>query len=833
MQAHHANLSVQSGRAVVSAGQADAPDFRHRLITPLLGQHRLCLLCAPAGYGKTVLLRQAMQCLEEGSRVVWVSLAGKPLSLEQLSGLIATELGLPLHGGAAPALLRHIVDNRQPLRLILDDLPAQRSVELDDWFDQLLALPSSHFQLLVSARQRPGWNLPRLALTGQLQELDVRQLAFSRPEFNALVDANAASMSVDDRESLWQRSGGWCAGVRLSLSSGEGSRVLLREYLEHEVLTRIGEEERQMLFGLAYLPRFCAELCAQLWEEQDGARLFKRLLRGAAFCFPLKGPSKGEEGWYSLLPLVGQALQGRLGTAELGRLRLHSCRLLSIAGHLTEAIEQALHAQQPEVAANYMERLKPDLQLADGNLHRLLEWRQQLPEALLASTPRLIYLSVLALLFSGRLNESQTCLNQLNRFLPHPDPLEGQRLVANWQALHGTLRAAQGDGTSAGPACREALLYLDRADGLSQLLCYCTLARVAMASGELNRAQEILLQALELARREGCLDSEVLVNTDRVRLMLLQGELNLADALLQESLQLRAPAPMQIDPLRARLLLLQGELHVLRGQWGEGEATLLAGLRHARDCSAPFTLQGYLLLAEIAARRGSFEQSQLHVLEAERRMHCARVDSHLYQNGVSLQRLRILAHQGQWDILLAQSVPLLGRLQAPAMPLPPLLQPALVQETRLLVAQAQVMAGHSGLAVSSLRVLATECAQRQFNLLKAQARQTLAKLGELSSESSDREVSTNPVACSAEPAKMAEVLGDSSSALAGCYLEELTPREVAVLELLAKGLSNQEVSDKLFMSVNTVKYHAKNINTKLGTSRRTQAILFAKAVGIL
>ncbi|WP_141678382.1 response regulator transcription factor, partial [Pseudomonas sp. AU12215] len=65
------------------------------------------------------------------------------------------------------------------------------------------------------------------------------------------------------------------------------------------------------------------------------------------------------------------------------------------------------------------------------------------------------------------------------------------------------------------------------------------------------------------------------------------------------------------------------------------------------------------------------------------------------------------------------------------------------------------------------------------------------------------------------------------------YQEELTVREVAVLELLAEGLSNQEIADALFLSVNTVKYHAKNINAKLGATRRTQAIACAKARGLL
>jgi ATP/maltotriose-dependent transcriptional regulator MalT len=65
------------------------------------------------------------------------------------------------------------------------------------------------------------------------------------------------------------------------------------------------------------------------------------------------------------------------------------------------------------------------------------------------------------------------------------------------------------------------------------------------------------------------------------------------------------------------------------------------------------------------------------------------------------------------------------------------------------------------------------------------------------------------------------------------YQDDLTPREVSVLKLLAEGMSVREVGHRLFISVNTVKTHAKNINVKLGACRRTQAINCAKAMGIL
>ncbi len=66
-----------------------------------------------------------------------------------------------------------------------------------------------------------------------------------------------------------------------------------------------------------------------------------------------------------------------------------------------------------------------------------------------------------------------------------------------------------------------------------------------------------------------------------------------------------------------------------------------------------------------------------------------------------------------------------------------------------------------------------------------------------------------------------------SSGRGAATVEELTPREAEVLELVACGLSNEEIADKLIISDKTVKTHVSNILHKLNLSRRTQAALYA------
>lgn len=61
----------------------------------------------------------------------------------------------------------------------------------------------------------------------------------------------------------------------------------------------------------------------------------------------------------------------------------------------------------------------------------------------------------------------------------------------------------------------------------------------------------------------------------------------------------------------------------------------------------------------------------------------------------------------------------------------------------------------------------------------------------------------------------------------------ITPRELQVLQLIAEGLSNKEMAERLFVSENTVKTHASRVFDKLGASRRTQAVQIAKRLRVI
>jgi len=87
---------------------------------------------------------------------------------------------------------------------------------------------------------------------------------------------------------------------------------------------------------------------------------------------------------------------------------------------------------------------------------------------------------------------------------------------------------------------------------------------------------------------------------------------------------------------------------------------------------------------------------------------------------------------------------------------------------------------------------------------------------------------------SAFPVAEPELSASSGAQASGSELvEPLSGRELEVLQLIAQGLTNREIASRLFLSLNTVKAHTRNIHGKLSVHSRTQAVARARAWGVL
>lgn len=832
---------------------ADLPRFppghlsRPRLHDALLqASCRLRLLCAPAGSGKSVLLGECMRLKPEDTGTVHLDLRGQPLGTESFVQRLGAALGL----GEPPqaTIGRHLQEQTQPLWLMLDDYPRLPDASLDLLLNELILGSSARVQWWIASRRRPQLQLARLLLDGELFELGSQELAFSENELGELLQLAGHQWPRSTQLELLEQTHGWCAGLRVRLHgikpgqllAADGSGALLLDYLKREVLNELPDDWQQALYTLAQFPTFEREMCDHLLGAGEGVQLLEQLREAGLFIEAADQDGRR----LRVQPAVAPLLAGQLPSSMTKALFRKACQWYISREQIRPALEYALKADQPEVAASLMQRYTQDRLLQGRGLALLLEWRRELPASLLSSTPRLILLNAWALLLSGRLDEVADYLVALERFLPQPDARHQQELIAEWKALAGKLAFHSGDAERARVLLAEAVAELPERSWGQRLLCHLAQIDQALIEGRFDLAQELNRVSIKQAREHASLAFESLVALEHAKLLEIRGELLRAETLLSRLYTELSGArdDTEPSPMRGRTQLLRAGLLLQRGCYQEAEAAFASGLRECQACADPAAVWGHLGLAELSALHGDLADAFARIADAERLMQYSHINVQLYQGLLLLTKARLWLGQGRY----AKAEKALRALLEEGAQLPPFGAPELNLRLRLALTQAQLAGEQPGLALADLHALLNQAIDEGrrplaceigFSLaegLHASNRQAQAKQALLDALALARQMglaSVERAFAQRNPAMM-RWAAESSGAGDGSPAALLSRRELDVLKLIAQGCSNQQIAESLFISLHTVKTHAQNINFKLGVERRTQAVARAKELGL-
>ena len=264
---------------------------RHALLDRLTESltARLVLTVAPAGWGKTSLLRDWW--LAQDSGAAWLSVGeGDNDQVSFWSSVIAA-LGTVAPGTGTAALEALTAGPRTPRQvetLLVDDvarMPRRITLVLDDFhlitspevragFEFLVEHLPPTLSLVVAARLDPELPLARLRARGELAEIRADQLRFSLDEAERLLNQTLGlALPPEEVHALWQRTEGWAAGLYLSGLSLRGRKDghtagfigafadddrHIFDYLSAEVLAGLPPRTRTFLLRTALLDRFCA-----------------------------------------------------------------------------------------------------------------------------------------------------------------------------------------------------------------------------------------------------------------------------------------------------------------------------------------------------------------------------------------------------------------------------------------------------------------------------------------------------------------------------------------------------------------------------------------------
>jgi LuxR family maltose regulon positive regulatory protein len=424
--------------------------------------HKLTLLLAPAGFGKTTLVNQWLTTRSTSPTfpaAAWVSLDSADNDLLRFWRYIMTACQTLLgqerraSGQAVLALFTAAIHSpfEQPpmemaLTSLLNDLAWPSSgglLVLDDYhaiteprIHETLAFFIDHLpkavHVLLLSRAEPPLPLLRWHVRGELCELHGTDLRFSLEETaDFLHQTLPFSLSETVLTRLDASLEGWAAGLRLlslTLSRWRTSHVVelallslgehaglssphrsLLDYLVSEIFETQPEPIQRFLLQTSVLSRLCGPLCDAVTRSENSATQLEGVERGGLFLEALEGPG----GWYRYHALFAEAMRreasSRLGEEALRALSLRASSWYEQEALFTEAIEAAWQAQDLERVARLIEQR--DAQGGFSEPQTMRHWLEQLPEAVLREHPMLCLLFATELRFPVELRFAQAAMS--------------------------------------------------------------------------------------------------------------------------------------------------------------------------------------------------------------------------------------------------------------------------------------------------------------------------------------------------------------------------------------------------------------------------------------
>ncbi len=406
---------------------------RCALFGRLAEAERVVQISAPAGSGKTVLMRSwiaeaglarhaawvPVDGEERDPRTFWISVAGALRGTAAGSALVRPLAAAPdLDGWAVvERLLTDLAPLEDRLWLVIDDAHLLGPGGVLPQLELLVLRAPPELRFVLATRHDLRLGLHRLRLEGELTEIRRADLRFSLGEARALFGAAGMELPEEALGRLHRRTEGWAAGLRLAALSlaghaepdrfaaeFSGSERTVAEYLLAEVLDRQGEEVRRLLLRTSLLERVNGDLADLLTGASGGERILQDLEQAGAFVVSLDA----RRSWFRYHRLFADLLQLELRRTEPGEVTaLHRVAAEWFAGHgyPVEAVRQAQAAEDWGLAARLLSDHWPGVYLS-GQGSILDELLARFPGGAVAADAELTAVRVAGELVRGSLEEA-------------------------------------------------------------------------------------------------------------------------------------------------------------------------------------------------------------------------------------------------------------------------------------------------------------------------------------------------------------------------------------------------------------------------------------------
>jgi LuxR family transcriptional regulator, maltose regulon positive regulatory protein len=872
------------------SAESDAIVARPRLLEQLERAGQVTVVSAPAGSGKTSLLRSWIRHAGLESTAAWLPVGhgnGDPQCfwISVLNALRHTAAVSPLRREltAAPDfdgwafvddLLADLARLEGRLWLIIDDVDELDGTETLRQLERLLVRAPVALHFALSTRRDLPLGLHRMRLDGGLTELRGTDLRFNLAEAQAMLEAVGVDLPASAVAGLVERTEGWAAGLRLAaislarhpdperfVTEYSGSERTVAGYLRAEVLEHQPQEVRELLVRTSVLERVSGSLADHLMGDSGSERILQELEDANAFVTALDAGRS----WFRYHRLFADFLQLELRwsfPAMVDSLHRAAAQWFEQEGYVVEAIRHSQAARDWPEAARLLLDNRVGL-ILDGRLATVRELLDAFPARMAAADAEL------AVVFAGvRLREGSFAeADQYIAVAEHQAeevPEDRERLLGlHLPSVRLALAHRRGDVDGAAQAMRsiEAALEAQAPGAASRTadeiraLALLTLGTAELWSLRLPEARRHLEEGLALARRIGrpYLEIGCLANLG-IAAPLSGLTASVALDFAEQAVAIAEEHGLVTNPIAAVAFAVGAGSLTWLGVFDEAERWLERGegaLRPAGDPGTALTLghargllysgQGRLGDALTAFRNAEKMQAMLvgeHALMVDLRARIILTQVRMGDVADACAALETIAEQdrGRAEVRIAAAA--IHLAQGGPERAVELLGPVCERSLESLIptwaavhalvfdAAARDQLGDTRAAEASLE-RALDLAEPEGLILPF----TIAPVGEVL-ERCRRHRTAHATFVWA----IRDALGGASAQPRGAPappLDELSEAELRVVRYLPSNLRAPEIAAELCVSTNTIRTHLRHIYGKLGAHGRAEAVARARQLGLL
>lgn len=833
--------------------------------------YRLTLVTAPAGYGKTTLVTSWLSEKKKRKLITtWLSLDEDDNDSECFWSYFFMSLykKMPdindIKNGAAifnKLYISHFINTvckfDGEILMVIDDFNVITNHSILKNIKFLIMNISSNLHILILSRTSPKFTISRLRAGDSILEINQYDLQFTYEETTQFICKALDNKNLCDKCSeVWKETEGWAAGIQMRALTIKnfGKKGLnnnfVFEYMMEEVFLSLSENTKKFLMHTSIVDQFSVEFGNYLLSINNSIDIIKEVEMLNLFLISLDGERK----WFRYHNLFRSFLKKQLGKLSddiIHKLFNRAAEWYEANKQVNKAVENYIKGENFNKAVCLIEEISGEI-LCSGQAKLLGKWNEMLPKDIVKANSRLIMNSAWSASSDRKASEASQYIIMTQK-CPNINRLAKAEIVA----LTSTNMVEINNIDKIIDDCKNAIKELNPKEFLTQLMIF-NIAKGYLFKGEVAEAEYYLKECLKISTETGegyieVVASKLLFIGDK-----LKGKYKEVEKKCKE---LISKLKIDGDILLPVVGLLYAELSDVYYEWNELEksaAMAKEGLRLGLDGEDTWTItENYFMLVKTYNAKGLSNEYKLTLdklkkyfsssefFDMKLKVGSLNTENYLKRGDLIkaskwiinispeikgdmtmlysefyIAKTRLYIYEGKMD----KASKILNLLQKNAEKYD---ANALLAKVMILRSIAYEKIGHIGEAVSELeKAVGLAWEQKLVRSLIDEGKWMKNMLSKLKKNIDNDDICMFIDILLNEFEPNFRIKAASSN-------EILSKREIEIIKLICDGATNLEISQKLFVSVNTVKTHLLNIYTKLDVHSRTRAAAKAKRLKLI